>query len=74
MRRVSHSDVPIYEQSGAYIKGRIAYGEWAVGYKLPTERTFAKQLGVNRGTVAAAFAELAAEGLIEGRRERNGKC
>lgn len=63
-----HSNVPIYKQIGAYIKEKISYGEWPVGYRLPPERTFAKQLGVNRSTIATAFAELAAEGLIEGRR------
>ncbi|MFT9848921.1 aminotransferase-like domain-containing protein [Aneurinibacillus sp. REN35] len=59
---------PIYRQIVAYIKEKIAQGEWPIGFRIPAERTLAKQLGVNRSTVTTAFAELAAEGLIEGKR------
>ncbi|MBN6186629.1 PLP-dependent aminotransferase family protein [Aneurinibacillus sp. BA2021] len=59
--------IPIYQQIAAYIKGKIAQGEWPIGFRIPAERTLARQLGVNRSTVSTAFAELAAEGLIEGR-------
>ncbi|MGG3996565.1 PLP-dependent aminotransferase family protein [Aneurinibacillus thermoaerophilus] len=62
------SGVPLYKQIIHYIRGKIARGEWPIGYKIPPERTLAEQFGVNRSTVTNAFAELAAEGLIEGKR------
>lgn len=62
------ADTPVYKQIIAYIKEKIAHGEWPIGFRIPTERALAEQLGVNRSTVTAAFAELAAEGLIQGKR------
>ncbi|MEH7120780.1 PLP-dependent aminotransferase family protein [Neobacillus vireti] len=61
------SPVPLHQQITDYIKEKISNGEWTIGYKLPSQRTLAKMLEVNRSTVVAAFDELIAEGLIEGR-------
>jgi DNA-binding transcriptional MocR family regulator len=53
------------------IAEQIHTGRLAVGARLPTERTLAEQLGVNRSTVAVAYAELEAIGLVE-RRQGSG--
>lgn len=53
------------------IADRIHRGGQPPGTRLPTERALAAQLGVNRSTVAAAYAELEAVGLVE-RRQGSG--
>lgn len=58
-------DMPVYAQIVAYIKGKIAGGEWPVNSKLPTQRALAAAFEVNRSTVVTALEELKAEGLIE---------
>ena len=40
----------------------------AAGARLPSSRVLAKLLGVSRNTILVAYDELAAEGLIHGRR------
>jgi len=55
---------PIYQQVVDEIKGLIAKGELAEGSALPPMRQVAGDLGVNLNTVAAAYRELAREGLI----------
>lgn len=55
----------------AEIADRIHGGTLPPGTRLPTERALAAQLGVNRSTVAVAYAELAATGLVE-RRQGSG--
>ncbi len=59
------SDIPVFMQIVAYIKGKIAAGEWPVRSTLPTQRALAQAFGVNRSTVVTALEELKAEGLIE---------
>lgn len=59
------SDIAVYKQIVAYMKEKIAAGEWPVKSKLPTQRALADSLGVNRSTVVTALEELRAEGLIE---------
>lgn len=61
------SIVPLHKQITDFIKEKISNGEWTIGYKLPPQRTLAKELGVNRSTVVTAYDELIAEGLIEGK-------
>ncbi|UED68285.1 PLP-dependent aminotransferase family protein [Brevibacillus sp. HD3.3A] len=58
-------DMPVYAQIVAYIKGKIAGGEWPINSKLPAQRALAAAFGVNRSTVVTALEELKAEGLIE---------
>jgi DNA-binding transcriptional MocR family regulator len=59
------SDIPLYQQIANYIQKRIAYGEYPPGTILPPERTLAKELGVNRGTVVTAYDVLYSNGMIE---------
>lgn len=61
------SPIPIHKQITDYIKEKISNGEWTVGYRLPPQRTLAKELGVNRSTIVNAYDELIADGLIEGK-------
>ena len=55
----------VQRQISRFIRDKIASGDWAVGQKLPPQRTLAEVFGVNRSTVAAALAELTALGVLE---------
>lgn len=50
----------------AEIRAAINAGRLAPGARLPPSRDFARQLGVSRGTVLAALAQLTAEGYLAG--------
>jgi GntR family transcriptional regulator len=54
----------IYQQIADGIKSLIAGGELAEGAPLPPVRQLAADLGVNLNTIAAAYRDLQAEGLI----------
>ncbi|MBK9166352.1 MAG: PLP-dependent aminotransferase family protein [Bryobacterales bacterium] len=60
------SPVPLYRQVFDRFSHLIHSGELAHGDRLPATRDLAAQLGLNRGTVAAAYALLESEGLISG--------
>lgn len=62
------SALPPYEQIRTQISTLISLGELAAGAKLPTVRALATDLGVAAGTVARAYKELEAAGLISSRR------
>lgn len=64
------SPVPIYEQLAAEIRRMIRTGELAAGDSLPPIRSLARQLDVAVNTVARAYRELDAAGLIEGNRRK----
>src|ERR1044071_8910410 len=55
---------PIYVQVAEEIKALIARGELGEGAQLPPVRQLASDLGVNLNTVATAYRELQAEGLL----------
>ncbi len=59
-----------FEQLRTQLAGRVASGDLAPGTKLPTVRGLAEQLGLAAGTVARAYRELEADGVVvtEGRR------
>jgi GntR family transcriptional regulator, regulator for abcA and norABC len=61
------SSEPLHKQITDYIREKISNGEWTIGYRLPPQRTLAKEFEVNRSTVVTAYDELIAEGLIEGK-------
>lgn len=52
----------------ATLRAEIANGIHRPGDQLPTEAELSRRFGVNRHTVRAALAALAAEGLVNGRR------
>ncbi|HEY0640087.1 MAG TPA: GntR family transcriptional regulator [Pseudonocardiaceae bacterium] len=59
------SPVPPYEQVRAGYASLIASGELAAGARLPTVRRLAADLGLAANTVARAYRELEAGGLVE---------
>lgn len=59
---------PPYEQIRSQISSLIASGTLAPGSRLPTVRSLAADLGIAAGTVARAYKELEAAGLVNCRR------
>ncbi|WP_182524533.1 GntR family transcriptional regulator [Nocardioides dongkuii] len=61
---------PPYEQLRAQIAARATSGDLPAGTRLPTVRGLAAELGIAAGTVARAYRELEADGVVvtEGRR------
>jgi DNA-binding transcriptional regulator YhcF (GntR family) len=64
------SDRPPYEQLRVQIASRAATGDLAPGTRLPTVRALATELHLAVNTVARAYRELEADGVVvtEGRR------
>lgn len=60
-----------YEQLRSQIAGAARAGDLPVGYKLPTVRGLAEELGLAANTVAKAYRALEGDGVIE-TRGRNG--
>ncbi|WP_393100494.1 GntR family transcriptional regulator [Streptomyces sp. LN325] len=60
-----------YEQVRSQISGQVRSGVLPVGYKLPTVRGLAEELGLAANTVAKAYRALESDGVIE-TRGRNG--
>ncbi len=57
---------PVYRQIAEALHAQIRAGEIRDGDRLPSERTMAAELGVNRTTVVNAYDELASLGLVSG--------
>lgn len=62
------SSVPPYEQIRLQVLAHVAAGRLGPGDRLPTIRALAADLGVAGGTVARAFRELEAAGVVATRR------
>ena len=60
------SELPFYKQLAESIRGLIDCGLIQPGEKLPATRELAGQLGLNRTTVSAAYAQLEQCGLLQG--------
>lgn len=60
------SHIPLYIQLRDQVRALVYSGELRSGDRIPASRELAGQLGVHRTTVANAYAELEAEGLIQG--------
>ena len=58
------SPTPPFEQLRAAFVDAMASGELAPGHRLPTVRKLAEDLGVAPGTVARAYRELEADGVV----------
>jgi DNA-binding transcriptional regulator YhcF (GntR family) len=67
MRIDPASAVPPFEQVRAQFAAQIADGTLVVGTRLPTVRGLADDLGLAVNTVARAYRELEAAGLVETR-------
>ena len=65
------SPVPPFEQLRVGLVDAVSSGELGPGERLPTVRRLAEDLGIAPGTVARAYRELEASGIIE-TRGRNG--
>jgi DNA-binding transcriptional regulator YhcF (GntR family) len=59
------SSVPPYEQLRAQLAAMVASGSLAAGTRLATVRQMAADLGLAPNTVARAYRELEADGLID---------
>jgi GntR family transcriptional regulator len=62
-----HSGVPVYLQLVQQVQVAVATGVLREGDQLPSIRALAEELKVNRNTVAKAWSELEAEGVIVNR-------
>jgi GntR family transcriptional regulator len=66
---ISHNDgVPIYLQIVSQVKYLVASGRLGTGEELPPIRVLAERLFINPNTVARAYRELEAAGVVEKRR------
>jgi DNA-binding transcriptional regulator YhcF (GntR family) len=61
------SSEPPFSQVSSQIAKAVAAGELSVGARLPTVRSLAEQLEVAAGTVARAYRELVAGGVLDTR-------
>ena len=68
LRINSKSHVPVHVQLEGQIKHLILTGGFEVGSRLPSIRSMAGFLRVNRNTVARVFSDLEREGYVESRR------
>ncbi|MBP7149496.1 MAG: PLP-dependent aminotransferase family protein [Acidobacteria bacterium] len=64
LRIDANSGEPVYRQIAEGIRDAARAGKLAAGTRLPPTRDLARQLGVNRNTVVAAYDLLAAEGVV----------
>ena len=62
------SGASLHRQIAARVALAIRRGALAGGERLPSTRALSSALGVSRNTVIAAYDDLVAEGLIDGRR------
>ncbi|UQZ37475.1 GntR family transcriptional regulator [Paenibacillus sp. PK3_47] len=60
--------LPLHSQITAYFRDQIMSGALPAGTRLEPQRELCRRFGVNRSTVVTALGQLAALGLIEGRR------
>ena len=65
-----NSSIPIYLQIFHGIENMICEGQLPRGYKLPSERQLAAELGVHRNTVVKAYFELISDGFIVASRKK----
>jgi DNA-binding transcriptional regulator YhcF (GntR family) len=61
------SAVPPYEQLKRQVREGVADGSLTPGAHLPAVRSLAEELGIAPGTVARAWKELQADGVVETR-------
>lgn len=59
-------NMPLYRHLAQQLRHMVSSGTLAAGTRLPTTRSLAEELHINRGVVVDAFSELRAEGIFEG--------
>jgi GntR family transcriptional regulator/MocR family aminotransferase len=65
--RIDHaSPTPLHHQLYDGIRSAILAGQLRANIRLPSTRALARDLGISRNTVLEAYAQLLAEGYIEG--------
>lgn len=60
-------ELPLQQQLVRELREAVLSGRLAPRFRLPPTRLLARDLGVSRNTVLAAFEQLAAEGYLEGK-------
>ena len=60
----TNNGIPIYEQISRQVKFAVANGSLLVGEHVPSVREMATQAAVNVNTVARAYRDLQAEGVL----------
>ena len=60
-----HAGKPVYLQLADQVRNAAASGRLRQGEPLPSLRPLAEELRINRNTIAKAYAELEAQGIIE---------
>jgi len=61
----AEGSAPPFEQLRARVLDLVTSGELPAGFRLPPVRTLAEQLGLAANTVARAYKELEADGIVE---------
>ncbi|WP_041613353.1 GntR family transcriptional regulator [Paenibacillus sp. JDR-2] len=61
------SEIPLYQQLFAYLKGQIELGMLHENDRLPSIRQLSVYLSVSKNTVESAYQQLLAEGYIQSR-------
>ena len=61
---LTNRKLPLYECLYLYMKEDICSGKFEVGEKMPSKRTFARNLGVSTITVENAYEQLMGEGYL----------
>src|SRR5450755_4302412 len=64
------SATPLYHQLTQALIDQITSQRWPSGSELPSEIQLCQQVGVSRGTLRRALAELARHGLVERKQGR----
>jgi GntR family transcriptional regulator/MocR family aminotransferase len=64
---LTEGEQPLFLQIAEAVVRDVRQGRLRAGDRLPSTRALARQLGVNRNTVTAAWRELSAQGWIEAR-------
>jgi GntR family transcriptional regulator/MocR family aminotransferase len=62
-----HASVPLRVQLESELRDAIRTGRLGAGERLPSSRALAREVGVSRGLVLEAYAQLQAEGYLTGR-------
>ena len=64
---LDRAGAPLHAQLEAQLRDGVRDGRLAAGVRLPSSRALAGELGVSRGVVVEAYAQLAAEGYLVAR-------